>query len=83
EVFLRPTLQEVWRFYNVRGRIPKFDELTRYLPETYLFGDRVKYYPRPLRRKILQHEKILGEILDGRRNELNSLLPALINQYNR
>ncbi|MBS7640682.1 MAG: radical SAM protein [Candidatus Bathyarchaeia archaeon] len=74
---LRPTLSEAWEFYKRRGRVPGFSELIDNLSEGYLFGEAVKCYPRPLRKKIMSHEKILREVLDERRNELISLLPAL------
>lgn len=78
---LRPTLGEVWEFYRRRKRLPSFNELLGELSEAYIFGDRVRCYPRPLRRKIMQHEKILREVLDERREKMDSLLPALQNPW--
>lgn len=74
---LRPTLQEAWEIYLRTGVIPSFDEFARELSEGYIFGEGFKGYPRPIRRKVLQHEKILREVLGTRRGEISLLIPAL------
>lgn len=66
---LRPTLFEAWRHYKKKGYVPRFDELVKELPNTYLFGDAVKRYPKPLRKKIASHEKILSKVLSEKGNE--------------
>lgn len=70
---LRPTLYEAWRYYEKSGYIPKFDELVEGLPNTYLFGEAVRNYPKPLRKKIASHEKILREVLNERRDVLKAM----------
>lgn len=74
---LRPTLYEVWMHYEKQGVIPRFNELVAGFTDTYLFGDRVRQYPRILRKKVLSHEKILREILDERQDMVRILLPSL------
>jgi DNA repair photolyase len=73
---LRPTLYEAWKYYGRHGKIPSFSELLTSLNEIYIFGEEMKRYPRPLRKKMLSHEKILKEILDERRDAIKTLLPA-------
>ncbi|MEM2026353.1 MAG: radical SAM protein [Candidatus Bathyarchaeia archaeon] len=77
---LRPTLHEVWMYRKEHGIIPRFEELVASLTDIYLFGDRIKRYPRALRKKVLSHEKILREILDEKRDIVKTLLvdPKLI-----
>ncbi|MEM2960437.1 MAG: radical SAM protein [Candidatus Bathyarchaeia archaeon] len=72
---LRPTLNEVWSYYKRNNKIPYFEELVKNLPDIYIFKDRLKSYPRALRKKIIAHEKILTDVLNRRRDELNTLLP--------
>ncbi|MEM1989276.1 MAG: radical SAM protein [Candidatus Bathyarchaeia archaeon] len=74
---LRPTLSEAWAYYEKRGVIPRFDEFASELADIYLFGERIRQYPRELRKKILSHEKILREVLDERRDMIKALLPTL------
>jgi DNA repair photolyase len=74
---LRPTLYEVWKYYERQGEIPSFNNLLTSLDEAYIFGDEIKQYPRPLRKKMLSHEKILREVLKKRRDMIGTLLPAL------
>jgi len=66
---LRPTLHEAWIYYVKHGRIPKLDELTVILTEQYIYGEKLKQYPRLLKKKMMSHEKILREVLDGRLRE--------------
>jgi len=73
---LRPTLYEAWKYYGKRGEIPSFNELLTSLNEAYIFGDEMKRYPRPLRKKMRSHEKILKEILDEKRDIIKTLLPT-------
>jgi len=68
---LRPTLFEAWKYYKRRGYVPKFDELVKELPNTYLSGDAVGRYPKPLRKKMASHEKILIKVLNERVVNLN------------
>lgn len=75
---LRPTLFEAWRYYRRRGYLPAFDELLRNLSNNYLFGEALKSYPKPLRKKMASHEKILREVLNKRRSELSRLLPVIV-----
>lgn len=74
---LRPTLHEIWTYYERYGRLPGFDELSISLTDAYLFGDGLKPYPKPLRKKILSHEKILRDVLDERRETIKALLPLI------
>jgi len=75
---LRPTLHEAWNYYVKHGRTPKLDELTANLTEQYIYGEKLKQYPRLLRKKMVSHEKILKEVLDRGLKELTwhgSLFP--------
>lgn len=74
---LRPTLYEVWMYREKQGVVPRFNELVASLTDVYLFGERVRQYPRALRKKVLSHEKILREILDERQDIVRILLPSL------
>jgi hypothetical protein len=67
---LRPTLHEAWNYHVKHGRTPKLDELTANLTEQYIYGERLKHYPRLLRKKMISHEKILREILQQGFKEL-------------
>lgn len=71
---LRPTLHEVWMYREKYNVIPSFEELAASLTDSYLFGDRIRRYPRALRRKVLSHEKILREILGEKRDMIKTLL---------
>jgi len=72
---LRPTLHEAWMYHERYGRLPRFDELSTSLTDAYLFGDGLKQYPRPLKKKMMSHEKILRDVLDERREMIKVLLP--------
>lgn len=67
---LRPTLYEAWEYYKKRGKIPSFEELTKNLMDIYVFGNNLKQYPRFLRKKLMAHEKILKQTLNGSKSFL-------------
>lgn len=75
---LRPTLFEAWRYCRERGYVPTFEELVEGLSDAYLFGEAVKRYPRPLRRKMVSHEKILRRVLSRERGEPKLRLPTTV-----
>jgi len=74
---LRPTLQEAWEYYRRHKKFPKFKELIDELGEKYIFGEGLKRYPRPIRKGIKSHEKILREILDEQRDRISTLIPTI------
>lgn len=74
---LRPTLNEVYMYYLKHNSIPRFNELEYSLNDSYIYGEKIRLYPRNLRKKMKGHEKILNEIINERRNELSILLPAI------
>lgn len=71
---LRPTLYEVWRYYEKKGYVPKFNELVEELLDTYLFEEMIRRYPKPLKKKVESHEKILKRVLNEERGRLKALL---------
>ena len=74
---LRPTLHEAWIYYKKKKVIPSFSELVEYLTSNYVFGASLRRYPRPLRKKMLSHEKILLKILDEEAESLPRFIPSL------
>lgn len=74
---LRPTLQEAWKYYKRHERFPTFKELIDGLEGEYIFGEGLKRYPRPIRKGIKSHEKILKEILDEQRGRISALIPTV------
>ena len=65
EVALRPTLYEAWAVARRWGRVPLPEELFGECcsrPE-YLCGEKLKEYPRILRKGLRGHEKVLAGVL--------------------
>jgi len=61
---LRPTLYEAWIIYRKTGKLPYYDEIiSKYEGEKYIYGEKLKAYPRALRRGLKAHEKKLIKIL--------------------
>ena len=75
---LRPTLQEAWNYYIRYSRLPKFEELLNELNDKeYIYAEKLKNYPRNLRKGIRNHEKILKEILNNNNQLLIKVLPSI------
>lgn len=72
---LRPTLYEAWSIYKQTKTIPSYQQLVENLPPNYIHSQNLNAYPKPIRKKLQAHEKILKQILEERTQELIKLLP--------
>lgn len=74
DVELRPTLRELYRELIVLGSI-KVDDVDKIFGK-YLFGERLQSLPRPIRKALKYHEKVLLKVLKDK-NALERLTPLL------
>jgi len=61
---LRPTLYEAWIIYRKTGKIPYYDEIIReFGGDKYIYGEKLRIYPKVLRDGLKAHEKRFMKIL--------------------